>query len=215
MLGEIYAYGLRNPQNLRWDMRTGRLFVADIGEATVEEINVVAPGANLGWDHWEGSFRLRSGEGTFHQTPVISLRNPRADAAVTYPVIEFDQRDPLFMKNSSAVTGPIVYRHHAIPHLTGSVLFGELVSGEVFFFSAEDLPDGGQDGIRRVLLRHDGEIKSFLRMVEEKVAAQNQKPKGRTDLRFGTGPDGQLFLLNKHDNTIRRLVAVEYPLRSN
>ena len=214
-LGEIYAYGLRNPQNLSWDMRTGRLFVADIGEATVEEINVVAPGANLGWDHWEGSFRLRSGKATSPQTPVISLRNPRADAAVTYPVIEFDQRDPLFMINSSAVTGPIVYRHHATPPLAGCVLFGELVSGEVFSFNADDLPDGGQDAIRRVLFRHDGEVKSFLRIVEEKVAAQGRKARRRTDLRFGTGPGGQLFLLNKHDNTIRRLVAVEHSPRGN
>ena len=233
-LGEIYAYGLRSPQNLSWDVRTGRLFVADIGEATVEEINVVAPGANLGWDHWEGSFRLVDywrtvarrvrdhvlsiWDDTFHVTNdrrAVSLRNPRADAAVTYPVVEFDQRDPLFRGPFVAVTGPVVYRHHAIPPLAGCVLFGELVSGEVFSFNADDLPEGGQEAVRRVLFRHDGEVKSFLRMVGEKVAAQGRKLKGRTDLRFGTGPDGQLFLLNKHDNTIRRLVAVERPSRGN
>ena len=233
-LGEIYAYGLRNPQNLSWDMRTGRIFVADIGPATVEEINVVTPGANLGWDHWEGSFllvdywrtiarRVRDHilsiwDGKFfvsNDRRAISLRNPRADAAVTYPVVEFDQRDPLFDDRFVAVTGPVVYRHHAIPPLTGRVLFGELVSGEVFFFNADDLPDGGQDAVRRVLLRHDGEVKSFRRMVEEKVAAQGRKARRRTDLRFGTGPDGQLFLLNKHDSTIRRLVAVEHPPRGN
>ena len=232
-LGEIYAYGLRHPQNLSWDTRTGHLIVADIGQATVEEINVVAPGANLGWDHWEGSFRLVDywrtvarrvrdhvlsiWDDTFPVTNdrrAVSLRNPRADAAVTYPMVEFDHQDPLFGR-LVAVTGPVVYRHHAIPPLADCVLFGELVSGEVFSFNADDLPDGGQDAVRRVLFRHDGEVKSFLRMVEEKVARQGRKANGRTDLRFGTGPDGQLFLLNKHDNTIRRLVAVEHSPRGN
>ena len=225
-LDEIYAYGLRNPQNLSWDKSTGRLFVADIGQAAVKEISVVVPGANLGWDHWEGSFRLVESwrtiarrvrdhilsiwDGTFHlrnDRRAISLRSPRADPRVTYPLVEFDHQDPLFT-TSVAVTGPVVYLHHAIPPLAGCVLFGELVSGEVFYFNADDLPDGGQDAIHRVLLHHDGEVKSFLRMVEEKVAVQGRKPKGRADLRFGTGPNGQLFLLNKFDSTIRRVVPV-------
>lgn len=231
-VGEIYAYGLRNPQNLSWDMRTGRLFVADIGQLTVEEVNVVTPGANLGWDHWEGSFRLVdywrtiarrvrdygisiwNGRFSFsldNDRRVVSLRNPRADATLTYPVVEFDHRDPLFGGRFVAVTGPIVYRHHAIPHLTGCVLFGDLVSGQVFYFNADDLPDGGQDAIRRVLFRHDGAVKSFQQIVDEKVAEQGRTSEGRTDLRFGTGSRGQLFLLNKIDSTIRRVVAVESP----
>lgn len=232
-LGEVYVFGLRNPQNLSWDMHTGHLFVADIGEATVDEINMIMPGANLGWDHWEGSFRLVDywrtiarrvrdhilsiWDGTFsvsNDRRAVSLQNPRADTTVTYPVIEFDHQDPLFGQDV-AVTGPIVYRHRAIPHLAGCVLFGDMVSGEVFYFNADDLPDGGQDAIRRMLFRRDGEVKSFLRMVEEKVAAQGRRPMGRADLRLGTGPDGQLFLLNKHDSTIRRVVTVEHPPRDN
>ena len=232
-LGEIYAFGLRNPQNLSWDMHTEHLFVADIGEATVDEINMIMPGANLGWDHWEGSFRLVDywrtiarrvrdhilsiWDGTFsisNDRRAVSLQNPRADTTVTYPVIEFDHQDPLFGQDV-AVTGPIVYRHRAIPHLAGCVLFGDMVSGEVFYFNADDLPNGGQDAIRRMLFRRDGEVKSFLRMVEEKVAAQGRRPMGRADLRLGTGPDGQLFLLNKHDSTIRRVVTVEHPPRDN
>ena len=206
-LGEIYAYGLRSPQNLSWDPYTGHLFVADIGHITVEEVNMVMLGANLGWSRWEGSFR--------RDQSAISLRNPRADAAVTYPVVEFDQQDPLFGR-LVAVTGPVVYRHHAIPNLTNRVLFGEMVSGEVFYFNADDLPDGGQDAIRRVLFHHAGKVKSFLQMVKEKVAWQGRKlKKMRADVRFGTGRNGQIFLLNKSDSTIRRVVPVEHPPRDN
>ena len=205
-LGEIYAYGLRNPQNLSWDMRTGGLFVADIGYQTVEEINVIMhAGANLGWDNWEGSFPGRSG------------RDPdqgSTNTAITYPAVEFDHVDPLFGK-LVAVSGPIVYRHDAIPDLADRVLFGNLPTGEVFYFNADNLPDGGQDAIRRVLLSHDGEVKSFLRIVEEKIATEGGTSIGRADLRFGTGPDGQLFLLNKHDGTIRRVVAMKPPTHNN
>ena len=155
---------------------------------------MVVSGANLGWDFWEGSFRKHK--------HAVSLRNPRADAAVTYPVVEFDRQDPLFSVEALAVTGPVVYRHHTIPNLTDRVLFGDLVSGEVFYFDADDLPDGGQDAIHRVLFHHAGKVKSFRQMVKEKVVGQDQEGRWRlehTDLRFGTGPVGQLFLLNKVD----------------
>ncbi|MGH9201227.1 MAG: PQQ-dependent sugar dehydrogenase, partial [Vicinamibacterales bacterium] len=79
-LGEIYAYGLRNPQRFTWDSRNGNLFVADIGQNTVEEIDLVTAGANLGWNDWEGSFRFVSRAG-------VRPDNQRGDAKVTYPVV--------------------------------------------------------------------------------------------------------------------------------
>jgi glucose/arabinose dehydrogenase len=36
-LGEIYAYGMRNPLRYAWDALTGRLFFADIGQNAVEK----------------------------------------------------------------------------------------------------------------------------------------------------------------------------------
>ena len=57
-LGEIYAYGLRNPQRFGWDPRNGNLFLADIGQNIVEEVSLVTPGANLGWNDWEGELPL-------------------------------------------------------------------------------------------------------------------------------------------------------------
>jgi Glucose / Sorbosone dehydrogenase len=47
-LGEIYAYGVRNPQRLFWDSKTGRMFMSDIGQNIVEEISPITAGANLG-----------------------------------------------------------------------------------------------------------------------------------------------------------------------
>src|SRR5687768_12122649 len=70
-LDEIYAYGVRNPQRLFWDSKTGRMFVADIGQNVVEEISPVTAGANLGWNAWEGSFK--------YANRTVSTENPRAD----------------------------------------------------------------------------------------------------------------------------------------
>ncbi len=51
---EIFAYGLRNPWRFSFDSM-GRLFVADVGQNAVEEINIVEMGKNYGWNIMEGS----------------------------------------------------------------------------------------------------------------------------------------------------------------
>jgi hypothetical protein len=197
-LGEIYAYGVRNPQRFAWDSRNGNLFLADIGQNIVEEVSLVTAGANLGWNEWEGSYKFISRQ-------EVSLANPRGDAKVVYPVVEYGQPDPL-LQPSSAVTGMIVYRATAIKALTNLVLFGDNPSGEVFYFNADKLPQGGQDAIRRVLFMHNGTAKTLLEVIKQKNMAQGKPPATRADLRFGTGPNDQIFLLNKRDGTIRTIV---------
>jgi hypothetical protein len=197
-LGEIYAYGLRNPQRFSWDPRNGNLFLADIGQNIVEEIDLVTAGANLGWNDWEGSFR-------FISRAEVGLENQRGDAKVTYPIVEYGQADPL-LQSSSAVTMGYVYRGTAIPQLRNLLIFGDNPSGEIFYVNADALPKGGQDPIRRVLLDDKGTAKTLLAVIREKNAAQNRTAATRADLRFGLGPDGQVLLLNKRDGTIRLLV---------
>lgn len=198
ILGEIYAYGVRNPQRFGWDSRNGNLFVADIGQNIVEELSLAPAGANLGWNKWEGSFGFISRE-------AVRLANRRGDPSVTYPVAEYGQLDPL-LQTQSAVTGVHVYRNNAIPQLANLVLFGDLPSGEIFYIQADKLPSGGQDRIRRILLNDGGEPKTLLQVIREKNAKQGKAQTSRADLRFGAGPDGQVFLLNKHDGTIRLLI---------
>jgi len=191
-LGEIYAYGVRNPQRFGWDPKNGNIFLAEIGQNIVEEISLVTPGANLGWNTWEASFR-------FISRTEIRLNERRGDPKVTFPVVEYDHRDPL-LGAQVAITGVIVYRGTAIPQLANLVLFGDNPSGEVFYFNADRLPAGGQDAIRRVLFSSGGSTKTLLQLIKEKNSSA-----GRADLRFGLGPDNEVFLLNKQDGTIRRI----------
>jgi hypothetical protein len=174
------------------------MYMSDIGQNIVEEISPVTAGANLGWNVWEGSYR--------YVNRFVSTENPRGDVSVTYPVAEYAQSDPLLLGNSAAIGG-LVYRHDAIVQLNGLLLFGDNPSGEIFYVRADALPpNGGQDAIRRILLDDNGTPKTFLQVIQGTNVRQGKKPASRADLRFGLGPDGQIFLLNKADGVIRLLV---------
>ncbi len=197
-LGEIYASGVRNPQGFDWDAVTGDLLMADIGQSVVETLNVVPAGGDLGWNTWEGSYRVVT-------NIRVELSNPRGEPWVTYPVAEFDQNDPL-LQPGSAATGVVAYRDDLIPQLANRVLWGDLPSGEVFHVPADNLRGGGQASVRRVLFRDGGGTRTFLEGVQAKNADQGRVPTPRADLHFGRGPGGRVFLLNKWDGVVREIV---------
>ena len=197
-LGEIYALGVRNPQRFAWDPSNGNMYVADIGQGSVEELSPVPKGGNLGWNVWEGNFKFVSRSG-------VDTTGARGDAAMTYPIAEYDHSDSI-LTNRAAVTGVIVYRNGPITQLRNRILFGDMPSGEVLHVSADDARAAGQGHIRRVLFNDKGEVKTYLQLIREKNAQQGKTQATRADLRFGTGPDNQVFLLNKADGVIRLLV---------
>ncbi len=200
-LGEIYASGVRNPQRFAWDAATGDMFVADIGQNIVEEVSRVTSGANLGWNTWEGSFRFISRQ-------EVSLVDPRGEAGLSFPVVEYGQLDPLLQPRSAA-GGLVVNRSDRISQLADLLIFADMPSGEIFYVPAEPLPQGGQDAIRRILLNDNGTAKTVAQLVLEKNVAQGKDPAVRVDLRFGTDAEDRIFLLNKADGIIRLLVPRE------
>lgn len=197
-LGEIFVSGVRNPQRFGWDPANGNLFVADIGQNSIEELSLAWAGADLGWNDWEGSFR-------FIERGVLDMSDPRGDPDLAYPIVEYGHGDPL-LTNRSAITGVVAYRDEAIPQLQGRLIFGDYPSGEIFHVSADDLPQGGEDAIRRILLRDEGGRRTFLEVIQAETEARGLDPTSRTDLRFAVGSEGRLFLLNKHDGVVREIV---------
>ena len=214
VLPEIYAYGVRNVQQFAWDSETGALMVSDIGQAAVEEISLVAAGDNLGWNNWEGSFSFGGNpEGKSWRDILggVDETQVRSDPAIRYPIAEYDHTDPLRPSGptGSAVSGLAVVRDSGIAELEGYIIFGDLVSGEVFAVPADKQHlYNGQSENRRVLFDDgSGDTKTLLQIVQETYSERGLEPPFRMDLRFASGADNQVYLLNKYDGIIRRIVS--------
>lgn len=137
-LEEIYAYGLRNPWRFSFDPVTGYLWVADVGQDRVEEINIVEKGGNYGWNIMEGSLCFE----------------PRDDCdtyGLELPVYEYHH--PL----GRSITGGHVYRGERLPALEGAYIYGDYVTGRIWGLWYEE----GRDPENFQLAETDLNITSF------------------------------------------------------
>jgi glucose/arabinose dehydrogenase len=110
-LPEIWAYGLRNPWRMSFDNKTGKLWVADVGQNKWEEIDIVEKGGNYGWNLREGSH--------------IFMKKEQIVSSID-PVYEYGRY------RGGSVTGGFVYRGENIPELKGSYLFSDYLSGRTW-----------------------------------------------------------------------------------
>jgi glucose/arabinose dehydrogenase len=110
---EIYAYGLRNPYRFSFDSETNELWVADVGQSSREEINVVEKGLNYGWNTMEGSLCFEPSSGC--DTSGREL-----------PVFEYG-RD-----QGQSITGGFVYRGDQVPELDGRYVYADFASGNIW-----------------------------------------------------------------------------------
>lgn len=190
-LGEIYAWGFRNPHRIFWDSANpDRMFLADIGERNGEEINLIVKGGDYGYSNREGTFVLDPAT-----DPDVVLPLPGNDASFNYvyPVAQYDHDE------GRAIAGGIVYRGSAVPELVGKLIFGDIANGRVFYVDADSLTNGSQEEIKELQLKLNGTNRSLLQMVGQ----------SRTDLRFGTDEAGEIYITTKRDGRLRRPVAVD------
>ena len=198
---EIYCYGLRNPQRFGWDMVTGACFIADIGQNTIEEINLAANGAHFGWDIREGSSEF---EGP-------------ATAGLTDPVAEYDHTnlvsDPPTTISNRAVTVGEVVRGACVASLEGKLPLGDFPTGLIFLLDVEtDALDGGQDGLSEaVLLDSESNQVRLLELINAARAARGLGNTTRADLRFSVNIPGRIYITNKRDGIIRRITPTHPP----
>lgn len=111
----VWALGLRNPWRFSFDTN-GDLYLGDVGQNHVEELDVVPPalqrGANYGWSVYEGDAR-------FKQDQQFTPGGPIIVPALTYSHAE---------GGCSIVAGE-VYRGKALPWLRGRFVFGDYCEG--------------------------------------------------------------------------------------
>lgn len=120
---EIWANGLRNPWRFSFDRQTGDLYIADVGEDELEEVNVQPAssggGENYGWPILEGSECFGTAGGC-------------STSGLVLPVYEYPH-----VGEACSVTGGYVYRGSALPELQGRYFFGDFCGGWVRSFRAQ------------------------------------------------------------------------------
>jgi glucose/arabinose dehydrogenase len=126
-LPEIFAYGFRNPYRFSFDVSDPgrpRLFVADVGQAMMEEVSLVESAGNYGWP-------IREGRTCFNPQNWSQPLESCATTGLSEPIFAYTHEGDL-----SAVIGGIVYRGNILPELTGGYVFGDWGRGNGHLFVA-------------------------------------------------------------------------------
>jgi glucose/arabinose dehydrogenase len=110
---EIWAYGLRNVWRMAFDKKTGKLWASDVGQNLYEEIDILVPGGNYGWN-------LREGLHPFGDKGV----GPRKD--LIEPIWEYHH------DIGKSLTGGCVYRGSRLKELEGAYLYADYVSSKIW-----------------------------------------------------------------------------------
>jgi glucose/arabinose dehydrogenase len=131
---DVVAYGLRNPWRFSFDIALGELWIADVGQDEIEEVNRIQlepdePPKNLGWSTFEGTRR-------------VSLeRRINGDGEVIWPVATYTHAD------GCSITGGFVYRGTALPTLSDRYLYGDFCAG--ILWSLASATHGRATDVRR------------------------------------------------------------------
>ena len=115
---EIWALGLRNPWRYSFDRAAGLLYIADVGQNILEEVNVVPSnrvGVNYGWNIMEAS--------TCYNASSCNR------SGLELPAHEYSHSD-----GSCSVTGGFVYRGTALPEIAGRYFYADYCVGKVQSF---------------------------------------------------------------------------------
>lgn len=120
---EVWAIGLRNPWRFTFDRFTGDLWVADVGQNAVEEINKVSnhePGLNYGWP-------TREGDRAFDDSVALA-----AGGTAVEPVHVYDH------SRGCSITGGVVYRGVDLdPRMSGAYLYADYCDGRIFALATD------------------------------------------------------------------------------
>jgi uncharacterized protein (TIGR03118 family) len=136
---EIFAYGLRNPYSFSFDQENGDIYLGDVGQNDVEEVDKIVIGGNYGWPIKEGSFFFDpngTNNGFVTTVPVREVPEDLID-----PIANYDHDE------GTAVIGGYLYRGSAIAGLTGKFVTGDLgklgtsAFGRLFFLEGSQVKE--------------------------------------------------------------------------
>ncbi len=150
-LPEIWAYGLRNPWRIAFDLKTGDLYIADVGQNQWEEVNhqpANSPGGeNYGWNLREGAHPYAGG-GADWIDPVVEYDHSLGCSVTGGEVV----RDPRLLDWS----GVYLYGDYCKGHIWGLLKVDQGWLSQLLFETSYSLSSFGQDAIGRIYLADHG-----------------------------------------------------------
>lgn len=228
MLPEVYTLGHRNPHNFSFAedaFGTSHVIQVDIGRDNVDELNLLTPGGNYGWSEREGTFVHLASGGI--QTGIAPLPADEALNGYVYPVAQYGHDGPIgagFV--GQALTGGYVVR---AGDLAGEYVFSEFGDvGRIFHVNFEAMLDAvttldpldpardepGEltqtmiEELSMLFDHDDNALTPGLAMSFESILQSDPNYVGsRFDIRFGQGPDGTIYLMNKNNGWIYEAVG--------
>ena len=138
---EIFAYGFRNPFRFSFDMATGDLYMGDVGQNDIEEVDVLTASGNYGCRIKEGSFCF---EPNGDEAGFVTKSRSCAQPGLIDPVAQYDHDEGI------AILGGFVYRGQAILALQGRYVFGDYSrtffanDGRLFFLNSKNIFRNGR-----------------------------------------------------------------------
>ena len=185
-LGEIYAFGFRNPHRITWT-KSGKMLVCNIGHRNIESVNLIVSGHDYGWPIREGTF-LFDPYGDLNKVYPLPVND--SIYKVTYPVAQYDHDEGL------AISGGLEYWGTTVPQLAGKFLFGDISPGRLFYINIADIKLGKQATIRE----WDVSVNGTPTTLKELCGGE------RVALHFGRDSRGELYILT-HTGKVYKLVS--------
>jgi hypothetical protein len=143
---EIFAYGLRNPHRLSWDVATNTLLANEIGLHLWEEVDIIHKGANYGYPEREGNEELFVGgpnngmtgsksspPAAFPNPDVLTVEGLEGPVTPVYPAAVYSHMD------GDAIGSGGVYRGKLMPALVGKYIFDDMTTGRLFYTDLKEM----------------------------------------------------------------------------
>ena len=229
---EIWAYGLRNPHRMSWDVDpadpgNNHLLAQVIGLRTWETVDIIHKGANYGYSLREGPQQLNA-DNTLSSLPdvdkiPVQIDESATDGTVrpTYPVIAYGH---IKGTGGDAVSNGFVYRGKSIPSLRGKFIFGDITTGHVWWADFKEMLAADDGDPKTMAEMHELKILwnqevygSMAPITESVYHARGGKAEhlpgfsrvagGRSDIRFAMDADGELYIMSKSDAMIRAITG--------
>lgn len=196
VLPEIWAYGLRYPQSFGWDSVTGTMYINDLGQAGLEEVDIGKAGANYGWSQREGTVATGYAYGqSADDQNIYPLPPGSSNGLYTDPIAQWAHSE------GYALGSGFLYRGTAIPELFGLYVMQDIVTGRIFVFDPTQASGTSVAPVYELGVTQDGQLINL----RSTFGYDSWLNGPRIDARLSLGPNGELLDAFKATGTVYAL----------